>query len=122
MDWIRTHVKPGMLAVDVGANAGDVTHQFLRAGARVLAIEPHADMAARMRALAPSVTVIEAAATDHDGTVSYHYSRDSVHGSLWHANILDDIGRVLVAILDRSRLPLRPVRANVVYDALDRDP
>lgn len=93
MDWIRTHVKPGMLAVDVGANAGDVTQHFLRAGARVLAIEPHAQMAQYLRDARGDATVLEAAATDYDGTVTFHYSRACEHGSLYPPNLLEDIHR-----------------------------
>ena len=93
MDWVPRYLKPGMLAVDVGANAGDVTHHFLRTGARVIAIEPHAQMAQYLRDAHGDATVIEAAATDYDGTVTFHYSRACEHGSLYKVNLLDDIGR-----------------------------
>lgn len=38
--FYKTFIRPGDLVFDIGANVGDRTRAFLRAGARVVAIEP----------------------------------------------------------------------------------
>jgi FkbM family methyltransferase len=47
--WIEERVRPGMRVADVGANAGSLTRRFLEQGAVVTAIEPHPEMAAKLR-------------------------------------------------------------------------
>jgi len=49
-DAIMAMVKPGQVAVDVGANIGVFTYGFLSHGADVVAIEPQAGCAAQIRA------------------------------------------------------------------------
>ncbi len=80
VDAIRRMVKPGAVCLDVGANIG--THTLVMAWAtgpsgRVIAVEPHPRMAARLRENVAlnrlgHVTVVEAALSDHDGPVSFH--------------------------------------------------
>jgi 23S rRNA (adenine-N6)-dimethyltransferase len=59
-------VRPGDLALDVGAGRGVITSELLRAGARVVAIELHERRAAalRERFAGQPVTVVRADATD----------------------------------------------------------
>lgn len=83
-----------MIAVDVGANVGSITSQLLHAGATVIAIDPHAEALEALRRAYPTATTLHAAVTDRDGTVTYYHSKASVHGSLYRANLLDDIGRM----------------------------
>jgi 23S rRNA (adenine-N6)-dimethyltransferase len=52
-------VAPGDLVVDVGAGSGMLTRALLRVGADVLAIEPDARLAARLRRACPSASVHE---------------------------------------------------------------
>ena len=48
--------------MDVGAGTGLLTHALLGAGARVVALEPDARSAARLRRACPEATVVEASA------------------------------------------------------------
>ena len=45
-----TGVRPGELVLDIGAGHGALTRHLVAAGARVLAVEPHAGRAERLRA------------------------------------------------------------------------
>jgi FkbM family methyltransferase len=65
----RHFVPPGGLVFDVGANVGDRTAVFVELGARVVAVEPQAQCAARLRErFGGRVAVEEAAAGAQEGT------------------------------------------------------
>jgi len=53
-------VHAGELVVDVGAGSGILTEALLRAGARVLAIEPDRRLVRRLRRACPEACVVEA--------------------------------------------------------------
>lgn len=53
-------VEAGELVVDVGAGSGMLTVPLLAAGARVTAIEPDRELAARLRRACPGARVVEA--------------------------------------------------------------
>ncbi len=64
----RRFVSPGGLVFDVGANVGERTAVFVELGARVVAVEPQAECAARLRArFGGAVTVEHAAAGAEEG-------------------------------------------------------
>jgi FkbM family methyltransferase len=48
--FYRAVVAPGALVFDLGANVGDVSEPLLRAGARVVAVEPQPECLAELRA------------------------------------------------------------------------
>ncbi len=69
-------IRPGDLAIDVGAHVGHRTRALRRAGARVVAMEPQAAFARFLRATLPAdVTLIEAAAGAAEATASMAVSR-----------------------------------------------
>jgi FkbM family methyltransferase len=92
VSWIEEWVTPGMLVADVGANRGDVVAELVKAGAIVTAIEPHPEMAQALRDTFPAVTVVQAAASDRDGTATLYHSLDSQQSSLFQPAILQDAG------------------------------
>jgi len=73
---IERVLVPGTIAIDVGANAGDITDEIVRVspdGAHI-AIEPIPGLAASVRERFPTVTVHEAALAAQDGPdVEFHH-------------------------------------------------
>lgn len=56
-------VERGDLVVDIGAGSGMLTGALVRAGARVRAVEPDPQLAARLRRACPAAVVVEADAS-----------------------------------------------------------
>jgi FkbM family methyltransferase len=65
---LATWAPRGGTAVDVGAWYGPWTARLSRLADQVVSIEPNPVLAAAVRAGCPAAEVIEAAASDHDGT------------------------------------------------------
>jgi FkbM family methyltransferase len=64
---------PSRQSVDVGANIGVYSYLMSRRSPRVIAVEPHPDLAAFLRkGLPPNVTVVEAALSDREGGAEIH--------------------------------------------------
>lgn len=61
------------LSVDVGANRGIYAYLFAKYSNRVIAVEPHPVMAARLRRSLPAmVEILNIAASDRDGHCDFH--------------------------------------------------
>src|SRR4051794_25345567 len=71
------------LAFDIGANRGAHTAQMVNRGARVVAIEPQARLAAHLAERLRSATVLRMAVSDEPGqAVLHHFREGDVFGSL----------------------------------------
>jgi FkbM family methyltransferase len=78
LDFLKSQlgILSGQRVFDIGANVGDKTDQFLRLGARVVAVEPDSTNCARlaqrflrMRWRQPPLVIVHAAVSDRAGTV-----------------------------------------------------
>lgn len=77
-------IRRGALVFDIGANRGDRTESFLALGARVAAVEPNPELAARLSAIYrwSPVTVVEAAVGENEGQMPMYLSSHSNVSSL----------------------------------------
>jgi len=59
--WVvaRLGLAPGKTVVDVGAGTGKLTRQLVASGARIVAVEPLAEMRAQFVAAVPGVEIVE---------------------------------------------------------------
>jgi ubiquinone/menaquinone biosynthesis C-methylase UbiE len=64
VDWIaeRLGLGPGTTVVDVAAGTGKLTRQLVPTGARVVAVEPLAEMREQLRSAVPGVEVLDGSA------------------------------------------------------------
>jgi FkbM family methyltransferase len=109
----REFVAPGDLAFDVGAHVGDRTRCFARLGARVIAIEPQPELAARLRrqfADNPEVAVVESALGAAPGRATLFQSRRTptvtTLSGAWIERVQGTFGFERVAWEDRSEVPV----------------
>lgn len=100
--WVvaETGLGPGETIVDLAAGTGKLTRHFVACGARVIAVEPLAEMHARLSEVSPAVEVIEGTADDMklpDGTARVVTIAQAFH---WfaHEQALQEIARVLQPI------------------------
>lgn len=73
--WYRRFLRPGGLAMDVGAHVGDRTACFRRLGARVVAVEPQPALARFLRrrfGADPTVALVAQAVSARPGRVVLH--------------------------------------------------
>ncbi len=97
--WLaeRLHLGPGKLLLDLGAGTGKLTRQLLPYGARVVAVEPVAEMAELLRASCPGVEVLSSTVAETglpSGSVDAASAGQSFH---WFDNpeSLREIHRIL---------------------------
>ena len=76
------NIKPGETFLDVGANVGYYTVKALRAGARVVAVEPDPSNYELLRLNAPEANAVNVALGSADGTASLYLNRDSSLSSM----------------------------------------
>jgi len=79
-------IPPGSLCFDIGANIGEKTEVFLRAGATVIAFEPQPDCVKELKArcghYGKKLHVEECALGERAGEATMHLRQSSGHGSL----------------------------------------
>src|SRR3954471_3726902 len=86
VDFYRSMLAPGALAFDLGANVGEVTERLLKAGARVVSVEPQAECVAELRARCGRqpglVAAVTAAVGRAPGTATLHLHHVRASSSL----------------------------------------
>jgi FkbM family methyltransferase len=96
---LATWAPRGGTAVDVGAWYGPWTVRLSRLAGQVVSIEPNPALAAAVRAGCPAAQVVEAAASDHDGTARLWLPPGGrgAEGtaSLEHADAAENAGRFI---------------------------
>lgn len=111
---VRRLVKPGMFALDVGANAGFYTLAFSRqvgSAGRVWAVEPFAEnVSSLLRHLdlngVRNVTVFQAAVAAARGTAHFHVHRSNSMGRITDADTALVVPTLsLDALLDQAPVP-----------------
>jgi SAM-dependent methyltransferase len=97
--WLRGHLglRPGAIVVDLGAGTGKFTPKLVDTGATVIAVEPVAEMLAKISAKLPTVKTLIGTSTAiplDDASVDVVLCAQSFH---WFANAqsLAEIHRVL---------------------------
>ena len=107
--WSQECTRPGQVIVDIGANVGSFTRDFVGAVGRegVWAIEPHPDcQSALQKVLAPD-HVLQMAVTDTEGETVLYRSVQTEHGSLYAANVLSEQGPIPVRAVTLDGLQAR---------------
>jgi len=101
VDFYRRMLPPGGLAFDLGANVGEITEWLLRAGARVVAVEPQPECVAELRArctrLPGLIDAIPAAVGRAPGTATLHIHDVSASSSL-RPDWFGDPGRAMLRV------------------------
>jgi FkbM family methyltransferase len=108
-NWASEWCQPGQVIVDVGANVGTFTREFIEAVgvSGVWAIEPHPDCQHDLRQCLPASQIIQAAVTDTDGETVLHRSARTEHGSLYASNVLEAHGSLPVRAVTLDGLQAR---------------
>ena len=84
-DYVKEHLKPGQVFVDVGAQVGYYSQIAKEIGADVIAFEPSTTNRKLLKKNVPGITVLDFALSDKNGTVKLYKGRTpgehSIHGS-----------------------------------------
>jgi FkbM family methyltransferase len=123
----REFLRPGDLAFDVGAHVGDRTRCFARLGARVIAVEPQPDLAARLRrrfAGDPKVAVVESALGAARGRATLFLSRGNptvtTLSARWIERVQGTLGFERVTWQDRREVPVTTLDDLIARHGLPR--
>lgn len=76
--YLTDHCRPDAVALDVGANIGAHTRTLAAASRQVIAFEPQVrvfEVLRRNTSALDNVTLVNAAASDHDGILAVHHAR-----------------------------------------------
>ena len=111
-------LRPGDVFVDVGAHYGVYSYLALLEGASVIAIEASPDnlqyLGRRLGSFSPRVTVVNAAATDHVGTISLYGSRSGQeHSIVGDRRSVEVEAKPLDRIIERSDVSPDVVKIDV---------
>jgi FkbM family methyltransferase len=79
--FYATKLRFGQLAFDIGANHGEHTARMLGRGARVVAVEPQAQLAAELAEHFQTATVLRLAVSDEPGNGLLHRVRENDGGA-----------------------------------------
>lgn len=82
-------LTPGMAVVDVGANLGSMTSQYLQSGAEVWAVEPDPRCWRDLSQFVDAAHLIGVALGDTEGVGLLYRSRQAAHNSLAEANVIE---------------------------------
>jgi FkbM family methyltransferase len=123
----REFLGPGDLAFDVGAHVGDRTRCFAQLGARVIAIEPQPELAARLRRVFagdPKVAVLESALGAAPGRATLFQSRRTptvtTLSDAWIGLVRGTEGFEGVAWQDRCEVPVTTLDGLIARHGLPR--
>lgn len=75
--FYATKLRFRQLAFDIGTNHGQHLEYMLRRGAKVVAVEPQAQLAASLAERFPTATVLQAAVSDEPGEAMLHLFHES---------------------------------------------
>jgi FkbM family methyltransferase len=112
--FYRAQLPAGGLAFDIGANVGDITEPMLRAGSRVVAVEPHPRCASALQARCggyPGFELVTAAVTAAPGAATLflhgHPASSSLHRD-WYGPPTGEVevpGVTLAELIGRWGIP-----------------
>lgn len=104
--FYRALVPAGALAFDIGANVGDVSGPLLRAGARVVAVEPQPQCVERLRTRCgrhPGLSVVQAVVGRAAGTATLHLRPNHPSSSLradWRGETIGTLQSPMVTLAE----------------------
>ena len=113
-EFYRALIPAGALAFDIGASVGQVSEALLRAGARVVAVEPQPDTLAELRARCgghPRLTVLPAAVGAAPGVATLYLRPHHAASSLrrdWLRPVVGELDVPMVtlaALIERYGAP-----------------
>jgi len=125
--FYRALVPAGALAFDVGANVGDVSGPLLRAGARVLAVEPQPQCVERLRARCgrhPGFALVQAVVGRAVGTATLYLRPNHPSSSLradWRGETVGTLRSPMVTLAGLIERHGPPAYCKVDVEGVEED-